>query len=120
MCHICGGNYNKLIRFKVKICKNCLKLYVKKVRSGSSAANSCKKESGKIMRIRPDLDPDTPLTVLSRLGVDVRIVAHGAELSQRVISAEQEEEEGCAILEMSARSRARKQPVHTTYISSPT
>ncbi len=69
------------------------------------------------MRIRPDLDLDPPLTVLSRLGVDVRIVAHGAELSQRVISAKQEEEEGRAILEMSARSRARKQPVHATHTS---
>ncbi len=69
------------------------------------------------MRIRPDLDPDTRLTVLGRLGVDVRIVAHGAELSQRVISAKQEEEEGRAILEVSARSRARKQSVHTTHTS---
>ncbi len=69
------------------------------------------------MRIRPDLDPDTPLTVLGRLGVDVCVVAHRPELSQRVISAKQEEEEGRAILQVSARSRARKQPVHTTHAS---
>ncbi len=66
------------------------------------------------MRIRPDLDPDTLLTVLGRLGVDVGVVSHRPELSQRVISAKQEKEEGRAILEMSARSRARKQSVHTT------
>ncbi len=66
------------------------------------------------MRIRPDLDLDPRLTVLGRLGVDVCVVAHGAELSQRVVSAKQKEEEGSAILEVSARSCARKQPVHTT------
>ncbi len=72
------------------------------------------------MRNRPDLDLDTPLTVLSRLGVDVRVVAHRPELSQRVVSAKQEEEEGRAILQVSASSRARKQSVHTKHISSPT
>jgi hypothetical protein len=65
--------------------------------------------------IRDTVKPTPPpLTVLSRLRVDVCVVSHGAELSQRVISAKQEEEEGRAILQVSARSRARKQSVHAT------
>jgi hypothetical protein len=117
----------KLNHFIVKLCKNYRKLFVKKKRSCTirilgrhwlqdrirqNSADPTGSGSAITVKTTP-----LPLTVLSRLGVDVCVVAHGAELSQRVISAKQEEEEGRAILQMSARSRARKQPVHTTYIS---